>query len=225
MASVTLTTLLSRVRTRADMVGSLFVTDSELTAFLNASLDELYDLVLQKFGDDYYVSSSSITTVAGTSSYALPSGFYKLLGVDLTIGGEVRDLKRFEFKERNLHRNSTGLVGPTDAPRYRLEGSNLRLYPAPQSVMSGTLWYVPQRTQLSSGSDTVDFPGGWEEYAVIDAAIKALVKEESDPAALIAAKADMLRRIEQAATNRDAGEPERVADVQVYDGFVWGDHR
>lgn len=219
MASVSLTQLIASARTRADMVGSLFVSDAEFTVFLNKSLDELYDLVLQKFGDDYYVASSAIATVAGTSTYALPSDFYKLLGVELTLSGEVRDLKKFEFKERNAYRNAVG--SGAELPRYRLEGSNLRLYPAPASVMAGTLWYVPQRVALATGADAVNFPGGWEEYAVIDAAIKALVKEESDISALQLAKTEMLRRIESASENRDAGEPERVTDVQRTDSAIF----
>lgn len=216
MGAVSLTTLRARVREACDQVGTTFVTDAatSIDAFINTGLDELYDVVLQHFGEDYYVSSSAFSTVAGTSAYSLPSDFYKLLGVDLTFDGESVGLEKFSFAERNAFKTSQR---SGDVPRYRLEGSNLRLYPAPASVTTGTLWYVPTRTPLVLGADTVNFPGGWEEYAVLSAAISCVIKEEGDPSALMARKADQLRRIESAAGQRDAGAPMRVTDVDAGD--------
>ena len=49
---------------------------------------------------------------------------------------------------------------------------------------------------------------------IVDAAIKALIKEESDTSALERDKAAITARIESAAENRDAAKPQRVADVQ-----------
>lgn len=212
MSTVTLATLRARVRERADLVGSNFVTDlaTSLDAFINASLDELYDVLVSKFSNPYFVSSSVLTTVAASSSYALPTDFYKLLGVELPCASDMVDLLEFNFKDRNKLRNG---VSTGDLPRYRLEGSNLRLYPAPNAVLVGAIWYVPTRAPLVSSSDACTFPMGWEEYAVIDAAIKCLNKEESDPQALMLEKASMLQRIEAAAENRNPAEPEHAVDV------------
>lgn len=72
-------------------------------------------------------------------------------------------------------------------------------------------------TNLSGGIIQVDMNGvnGWEEYIVIDAAIKCLIKEESDISALELQKAQMLKRIEAMASNRDSGRPDRIADVNT----------
>lgn len=221
MSTVTLATLRSRVRERADLVGSSFVTDlpASLDAFINTSLDELYDVIVQRFSNPYFVSSSTLTTVAGTSSYALPTDFYKLLGVELPLNGRMVDLDEYQFKDRNLYRNASY----TSLPVYRLEGSNLRLYPAPSGVLVGAIQYVPTRTQLVNASDSCSFPQGWEEYAVIDAGIKCLNKEESDPSALMAEKAAMLERITLAAENRNPGQPEQAIDVESDGGSLWPD--
>lgn len=66
---------------------------------------------------------------------------------------------------------------------------------------------------LTSTSVDQRIPQGWEEYGVLDAAIKAVVKEESDPSALMAQKAQLMARIRGAAADRDSGEPARVVDV------------
>jgi len=41
---------------RADLVASQFVTDPEWNSNINASLQELFDMLVQKFGNDYYVA-------------------------------------------------------------------------------------------------------------------------------------------------------------------------
>lgn len=211
MASVTLATLRTRAKTRADMTNSSFLADSEWNSFINSSLDDLYDLLIQKFGDDYYLSESALTTIAGTQNYALPADFYKLVEVDLTVNGFTQPLKRWEFKERGGIQQLVA-TGST-VPRYRLVGSNLRLYPVPVAVQTGTIYYVPVRTQLVADGDPISFPGGWEDYAVLDAAIKALNKEESDVSALVQERNQMIARIEAAASNRDTGNPARVIDL------------
>jgi hypothetical protein len=59
----------------------------------------------------------------------------------------------------------------------------------------------------------LDGISGWTEYVIVDAAIKCLVKEETDPSALMATKAGLIKRIEEAAGNRDVGAAPTVADV------------
>lgn len=213
MGSVTLTVLRARVRELADMTGSAFVADSanSLDAFINAAADELWDILVTKF-EEYAVSSSALSVVASTGTYALPADFYKLLGVDLTVDGEQVALKPFNFKERHRYQ-SADVNGPT-YPAFRIEGTNLRLRPTPNAAYSGTLWYVPTRTQLSSGSDTLAGMSGWEEYVVVDAAIRCLLKEESDAQHLEVRKNALKVRIEEASAVRSPNEPYQVVDVE-----------
>ena len=66
-------------------------------------------------------------------------------------------------------------------------------------------------------STTIDGVSGWEEYIIIDAAIKAMGKEESDISLLAAQKLMMVKRLQDMAANRDAGNGSVVADVQFSD--------
>lgn len=68
--------------------------------------------------------------------------------------------------------------------------------------------------QMFSYTDTMDWVNGWEEMIVVDCAIKALGKEESDVQVLGARKAALVQRIQDIAENRDQGSPGRTVDVQ-----------
>ena len=89
---VALNTLRDEARQRADQVNTTFVTDSELNGYLNNSWSELYDILVSKYHDDYFLTSTSITVTSGTSSYSLPSNFYKARGVDLNINDNQKRL-------------------------------------------------------------------------------------------------------------------------------------
>lgn len=221
----TLGQLQTDVRQAADMEGSTFVTDVELTSYINASAYELYDVLIQHYGDDYFVAAPSTITTDGTNdAYALPTDFYKLRGVDLRLSASNDSwipLVQFQFAERNVNQfqNIQGYYGRSNL-RYRLRGPNVWFTPMPAGGQTIRLWYVPRWTELALSTDTLDGVSGWTEYVIVDAAIKCLRKEESDPSLLLAQKAALLKRIEEAASNRDAGAPPRVSDT----GFreFWG---
>jgi hypothetical protein len=61
-----------------------------------------------------------------------------------------------------------------------------------------------------------DFYSGWDEYIICGAAIDCMVKEESDPSALMKMKEETKIRILSVSDNRDLGEPATVTDMAVY---------
>lgn len=70
---------------------------------------------------------------------------------------------------------------------------------------------------------TIDGVSGWEEYIIVDAAIKCKDKEESDVTVLAARKGGLKQRIEGVAANRDPGTAARTADVlSSYYGYGYG---
>lgn len=222
MASVSLTTLVARVRERADMVGSAFVADSAtgLYAWINEANQKLHGMLVDALGEEYTSSASSFTTLAGTSDYALPTGFYKLYGVDLDYHGIMRALIPYTRSERNAFRNQqySGVV----VPRYLIVGSNLRLLPTPSAGLAGSILYAPEATTLANGSDTVNYPNGWERFIVIDAAIQALAKEESNTRTLDAERDKIVAEIMQAKEARDMANPKQVVDTDLSDpDLLW----
>ena len=283
---VSLSELRQLTRQRADNENSQFVTDTELTRYLNNSWGELYNLIIENFNEDYFTTSHSFSLTSGTDSYSLPSDFYKSRGVDLVVTStESVPLRRYNWAERT--RNSV-TVRARDY-RYRIQKGSIIFTPLPSTNDSIKSFYIPdprklesvtpsgvtrgttttytvsshsfvaddvvnvsgfladdynsQQTVQSVTSTTIvtdlnssalsdptligtvesvfDFYSGWDEYVIIDSAIKILIKEEADVTALLLQKNQMRERIITESQNRDAGEPQTVTDVVSYHKFYY----
>jgi hypothetical protein len=203
------------------MENSSFVSDTELTDWVNHAGAELHDLLVDRY-EDYFTTSVDFTISSG-NTYTLPSGFLKLRGLDYQLGtGDWVTLKPFNFQDRNLV-EAKYLYDGNQGRRYRMIGNTLHIYPTSQGPGSYRLWYVANYTPLSADADiflstSVGDLQRWYQYVVIDAAIRCLQKEESWEAvtALQGQKAAMIDRIRRASSGRDASVPERVTMVRRY---------
>ncbi len=195
------------------MVNSTFCTDPEITSYINQSKQELDDLVVSALGEDYYASSVTFSTAANVANYSLSTQttgtFYKLLGVDVSIGGQWQDVKPYNFHDRNAFQG-TDVDGNY---RYRIFGGNIILKPTPTAATSIQLHFVPTQNKFVTANDVIDDINGWSEFIVVSAAIKMKDKEESDTGVLFAQLNAIKKRIETMAPNRDAGEAMTDADV------------
>lgn len=220
MTTRTLTELIQIVRERSDNEISAtdnqdpFVTDDELTSYINNSIGDLWDIVVEANADQRYTSEQAFTTVLGQESYPLADDFYKLSGVDALVAAQTYSLRQFPFGERNKFKNLAGLGWLRgNLLYYRLRQDNIVFAPVPDGAYPVTIHYVPEPVQLSSGGDTVEFPNSWHLWIILDSAAKVLVKEESDPMMLMAEKSRVENRIRNAAPKRDDGNPQVVTDV------------
>jgi len=215
--AVSLAQMRTRVRRRADMERSTFVSDSEINQYINDGIKTLYDLLVQKFGQDYYTISGPLTSfVADQLDYDLPADFYKETGVDLQLDSDnYITAKPFMWVERNRFNTilSRGVLA-YQSTYYKILGNKIRFTQQPGSSTAFRIWYVPLAVELNSDSDTFDGYNGWEKYVEILAAIDCKEKEESDTTALERQLARLEKRIEDAAENRQAGIGQRVTDVR-----------
>ncbi len=234
-------------RLRADKLNSKFLTDDEYNSNINQSAYELYDILVTKFGDDYFMAPSIIFSTTGAKNYPLPDGnlqflntatntvtaapaLYKLIGVDcgVAVGNNAWvTLPRFNWIDRNkfvypqLQANALGVFNLS----YRQMGNQLWFIPNPSAGQFIQVWYVPTMPQMLQDTDMLSFSiSGWSELIIIDAAIKALIKEESFDQAnvLQGIKNGLLERIETTAANRDVGQPNTISDTRTNTGFFNG---
>lgn len=221
--TITLAELRLQSRQRADMVNSTFVSNSELTSYINSSIAELRDLLCEAYGEDYFVTEYEFTT-DGSASYPLPANFYELKAVDLKADTQNWiNVQRFNFNERNRLNNSEVVAwGGVNNVKYRLVGTNIKLAPVPPSGTDMRLWYVPLPTALVNDNDTLQDFNSYSEYVIVDAAIKMMQKEESDVTVLMLQKQALAKRISDKAANRDATYPESVSDIHAEDLDYWG---
>ncbi len=227
---IPVTTLLTLTRQRANMEASQFIGDQEFVELLDRAYKELYDMLVETY-DDYFLTSTTFTLTPPSDTYPLPADFYKLLGVDLQVDPNQQfTLFPFMFNERNNWRNTPyAAINAAQYLRYRLEGANIKFIPQPSTGQVITLWYVPVPLKLTTAAspaagqtNTIDAINGYDEYCILDAAINALIKEESDPTALQQLKAETTARIKSSAANRDIGMPERMTDItQANSQFLW----
>lgn len=213
--TVTLAQLRTRCRELSDMENSTFVSDSEILSYINASYAELYDLLVSR-NEDYYTTSTNLTISSG-NTVALPTDFYKNRGVDIRLdssGNSWSAVPKFNFNNRNTRNaNVSKLLSGQFNVSYRIVGSDLHITPTDNATGTYRLWYIPVYTPLSADGDTVDGISGWEEYIVVDVAMKMLSKEESSINHLVMMKKGLIDRIEAMAQNRDMDQPETVSDV------------
>lgn len=216
---ITLAELKTQARQRSDMENSEFVSDSELTSYINASLAELHDLLIASYNDDYVMEEYLFVSTTSLD-YDLPADFYKLRGIDVRRGptGQWATVKRYNFNRRNEQQNAYAwnLLG-LPYIEYRLVGSKVRFNRVPDAALEFRIWYHPKATKLAVDADTYDDINGFAEYVVVDAAIKMMQKEESDVTVLLGQKEALRQRITAMAANRDANESASVTDIYAED--------
>ncbi len=232
---------------RADRVNSQFVTKSEWNFFINQAMFELYDLLITVYEDLYVAPPIQFVADGSTFLYALPNGtntftnaltnttvtpqpFYKLMGVDLGLNSTTNayvTVNKFNFIDRNrfVYPNTASTIYGVFNLQYRLVGSNIEFIPTPSGGQAIRLWYIPRLTELLQDTDTTTTGvSGWLQYVIIRAAKYALDKEESDTMKLDEELLFLKKRIEETATNRDAGQPDIISMTRQGsgEGNGWG---
>ena len=136
---VSLSELRLLAQQRADMENSQFITNDEWRRMINRGYAELYDLIVTSANsEDYFLKSGTISLVSGTSTYDLPTDFYKSRGVDLNTGGSVVPLRRYNFSERNVG----GLYSVASDMRYHIQSNSIVFNPKPSSADTVTIYYI-----------------------------------------------------------------------------------
>lgn len=206
--------MIADVRQRSNMEHSEFVTDDEITEYLNQELAELWSHLTQGGGQPFYRSYYDIDVEEGTSLYPLPADFWVLQGVDATIDGITGALDSFMPLERARMTGAAvespwGLCSPV---RYRVQAGNIEFLPATRTF-TARLWYTPSCPRLESPLETFDGFNGFEMAAIYGAVAAVKDKEETDPSFYAGQKERIYRHIDSLAGMRDASRPERVQDV------------
>jgi hypothetical protein len=219
---------------RTDRVHFDNITNQEWNSMISQSYKELYDIILLKFGCDYYLAppftyltTGQIDPITQAQTFPLPKNFYKLMRCEVALNPQDPNswitLREFQAIQANLwnYPNQYTFYGITNL-RYRLWGDNLQVVPISQAGSTLRIWYSPKPNQLINDTDLVEAISGYEEYIIADVCIKALAKTDEDVRVFAAQKLALLARIESAAQNRNVGEPQTVSDSRTRN-FSWSD--
>lgn len=227
---------------RADRVNSNFVTMQEWNDYINQSMYELYDLLITTYEDYFLATPVQFVANGNTFLYPVPDGtltfqngltltnfvppaLYKLYGVDLALQNATNafvTVNKFNFIDRNrfVFPNTASTIYGVFNLQYRLVGNNLEFIPTPSANQTIRLWYVPRLVNLLKDTDTTVIGiSGWAEYIIVKAAYYALTKEESDTSSLVMQLQALTDRIIASASNRDQGQPDKISDTRINNGW------
>lgn len=185
---VTLLQLRTWARQLANVENDSNIDDAELTSLANRHLTEVYDALVDAGPPEYYASTTAVTTVPGTTLYALPDDF--------------RTLLELYAQESNTQLRLVHPMGNGQMGRYR----------APTAAWTLTLEYIPAPPTLVNDGDTFDGVSGWEELIVALMARDVMVKREADPGVVINTIDRMNARVTSRAKSRDRGHPKYATD-------------
>jgi len=216
--AINLETLKVQVREISDQQNNEFISDTELTTYINFAYSDLYDLLVVA-AEDYFLQTNTFTlTQGGDVTYTIPENFYKLRGIDKIFGNQTDSkvsLYKYNFNERHrFSRRNNFYYNLNPCPMYRVMGNEIHFEPVSSAPGDYKIYYIQKFVPLEDASDEVEQNCDiWNQFIVIDAAIKCVQKEESDPSVLMGMRQNLVDRIMKASANRDASLPERVGDT------------
>lgn len=145
MSDYTTTRLIAQVRTRGMIPnGARTFSDQNLVDLANESLQSYIVPRLMNVNEGYFLKTLDIATVAGTSTYALPTQ---------AIMGKVRDVQRLVqgryFSLDRIEEERLNWYAPTGDPTgFVLRGNSIVLVPAPVSVETIRVLYYRRPNEL-----------------------------------------------------------------------------
>jgi hypothetical protein len=211
----TLAEMRAEVRQRADIENSEHVSDTEINRYLNQSWARLWNKVTQ-LDPVTFMDMQHVVTSAGVQEYEL-FPFWRIADAGvLRMNASFREavrMNRMRPEEMALFANEDG--GPPRVYRvYASDGSDqLQVFPAPDGVYQIRVHFIPPPQQLLEDTQSFDGRAGWEEYVVLDATIKCLLKEESDASAHASEREALWVDIMAAVRTPDISSPDVVQDT------------
>lgn len=191
------------------------VTAAQALAWLVEGVQSLCALHRQKLGEDLdLLTTTTLSTVADTGGIALPSNF-----------GELHNLiwAKSATEAYEIGPASAGDIDPVnhdpkewvEAPKYRIEGSSIVLYPTPDRVYSVHAWYTTH-TAVATASDAFQGRLDWGLWLEFDLGIKCLRRKRrwTDLASMQEAQNALAAQLFAPARKRDKAGPVRIRDTE-----------
>jgi hypothetical protein len=172
--TVSLASMVTKVRSYADLVADDFRTDAQIGTIIQARAEQFYEELLRSRCHHWFLKESLLTTVAGTATVTLPTDFLEAAAFDLRLSTtEHRQLEESDFD----HRYAYGVSGEPEA--WYIAGDSIVLLPTPGAVYTIRCSYIPTLGTLTDAGVTplqLDSVHGWDEYVCWSVAsdIKAL---------------------------------------------------
>lgn len=188
-----------RLREVTNTVSDTHVTAAELYRALTAGVADTWDMLLSMGIGTEGVKWATFSSVASQQEYSLTSAIWAITGAAATALTDFFQVSRLYVVDTD------GRLRPIS----RINPSEQYLVKAPTQVASMKLYYFPCAPTFTLGTETFDGINGWEEHAIMCAAIHIKSKKEDDTGQYRARKREIEERMAVMA-NRLRDEPPRV---------------
>ena len=197
---------LSAIRTMVrDLIDSPsnddFLSDTLLNRMINTSY-KLHVIKIQKKFAGYYLKQSTITLVASTYLYDLPSDAVAVSDIYNDDGDSLMAGNKREFQT----------VDNSGEPAYyNFFGNHVWFEPVPDAAGTLTINYSYIPADLASNNETPDFPiADCAQLVAIDVAIQCKIRDEASAGALKGMYNDLERNVLSLLSVRNLRETRRV---------------
>lgn len=212
MRSVTLSTLRELVRQACDLPTystTTTVNTATVDLWINKAIHGLTGKLVTLHGEDYYTTSSTISTQAGIPNVSLPTRCFKLRRLVWMRGSDdpvpLRRASQDDWREASETSQAWDA-----APVYALLGQTVQFWPCPSAVYSLRPYYVQLLADLSAAGDSVYLGPAWEDWIVANVGIEVFGKMEKDATAFEKKIARAELAISENAPSRNEDEPQFV---------------
>ena len=190
-----LSELITLSRQLSDTENSQFVTNAEITGYINFFYKDLYDEMIIT-NEDFHLQSLTFTITTG-NTYLLPWFFYKARLLEKSQGGlNYERIDYLNLEEKNI---SNGL-------RYRIVGHEIALFPENHPDIPGSyrLYYYPKLAPLVNSTDETVNLEGMDWLIAIRTANTILAKQEIVNPGLVKIETEMMQRLKRMASYRSS---------------------
>lgn len=210
--TVTLSSIMSRIRSLADFGDSGWMDDTNLEAFVNLEFSAFRDLMVEVWPECLATSTTQAIT-SGTETYGLPAAFFYLVGVDYLDNDRYVMMKQAMFTQRSDYVNYDLYANSARNSRFMVVGTNLVLVPKPTWNGTIKIWYVPATTDLTSGAPNLDGVNGWEAMIIFGVLGHIEGKRGGDPSYWLKERMRAERRIRSMAALRHSADPATIRNT------------
>lgn len=189
--SVTAASMMTQLEEMVGAENDTHLSAAEKWRILSRAIAATWDKILSLGLGNEFIKKVTFNTTAGTSEYALAT---------IVSAGDFYKVSELYVDEGNGQLRPVSKVSPAE----------IQLYRAPNQTVPMVLYYH-RCAPVWDGSGDEDFDGinGWEEHALLKAAITIKQKKEDDTGPFRAALRECELRMDSVG-NRTGAEPPRV---------------
>lgn len=223
--TATASVLMTDIRRLTDTENDANISDAYLLTLVDRSYNKLYRQIATAYAGFFDIEDTSKSLIVGQRTYALPSDFMHLRGVDIVKDNDRISLTRIGFGDRNSLTNDPRYV-PLRLERqrtnyaYMVQKNDLRIEPLPNTTEQLIITYVPRPARITATNTTFDVIAGFDDFIIYDASIMVLAKQERDASVYGQLRADALQMVVQACKPREVGDAIQVRDQYFSHGAM-----